>query len=55
MFYKVLRISALVAAVALAVGVTFGGRVSASSKANSRFADDRNAEANARFSIGMTR
>jgi Cu(I)/Ag(I) efflux system membrane fusion protein len=29
MFYKVLRISALVAAIALAVGVTFGGRVSA--------------------------
>ena len=29
MFYKVLRISAFVAAIALAVGVTFGGRVSA--------------------------
>jgi multidrug efflux pump subunit AcrA (membrane-fusion protein) len=29
MFYKVLRISALVAAIALAVGVTFGGKVSA--------------------------
>src|ERR1700692_4960321 len=29
MFYKVLRISAFVAAIAIAVGVTFGGRVSA--------------------------
>jgi len=29
MFYKALRISALVAAIALAVGVTFGGKVSA--------------------------
>src|SRR6202140_1056462 len=29
MFYKALRISALVAAIALVVGVTFGGKVSA--------------------------
>ena len=54
MFHKLLRISALVAAIALAVGVTFGGRVSALFNANIRLADACNREANAKFSIGTT-
>ena len=55
MFHKVLRISAFVAAIALAVGVTFGGRVSAIFQHQHPLRRRRLREPNERFSIGMTR